>query len=178
MDTQELTKSTTALLAPALTYLLMNETAAVIMPEEIEQSTANATIAQVRALWELLRALAASQPDFERVARDLADAPDDMDAQAAFRLQLKKLLQHEPESAARLESLIKQTPTINTEGGAAVSGNVEAGGDFIGRDKVTNIRAGERGVAMGGNARGSVIITGDSGSINVTLPKPEQPLKD
>ncbi len=50
--------------------------------------------------------------------------------------------------------------TVHTGGGAYIGGNVDTGGgDFVGRDK--NVRARERGVAIGGSVSGSTIVTGD-----------------
>jgi hypothetical protein len=175
VDTQELASSTTALIAPMLSQLLRGDAAPAtegMAPGATGPSATDAALAQAREVWELLRPLAAVQPLFERAAQDLAGSPDDPDAQAAFRLQLKKLLLSEPESAARLGPLIGQISTVNTEGGAAVSGNVEAGNDFVGRDKVTRVKARGRGVAVGGDA-GGIIITGDNGPINIHTPKPD-----
>ncbi|GAB4468306.1 MAG: hypothetical protein Kow0070_31560 [Anaerolineales bacterium] len=64
----------------------------------------------------------------------------------------------------------KDKKEIHTEGGAYIGGNVNTGGDFVGRDK--KVSAGERGVVIGGNVSGSTIVTGDhnivGGAVNLS----------
>jgi hypothetical protein len=57
---------------------------------------------------------------------------------------------------------------IDTGGGAYIDGSVHTGGgDFVGRDK--NVSAGDRGVAIGGDVRGSNIVTGDGNVVDSTV---------
>jgi len=56
------------------------------------------------------------------------------------------------------------TSTIDTGGGAYISGSVNIRGDFVGRDKI--VTAGAGGVAVGGNVTGGAIVTGNGNVIS------------
>jgi hypothetical protein len=95
-------------------------------------------LARARALWEKLDPALKARPAAQEAAHDVAADPDDEDARAALRLQLKKLLTDDPALASQLAQLIG-------------SG-----------DRTVNVTAsGERAVALGGGVVGSTIITGD-----------------
>ncbi|HHH41169.1 MAG TPA: hypothetical protein ENK56_04110, partial [Chloroflexi bacterium] len=73
------------------------------------------------------------------------------------------------EAKAALEARLR---AVETGGGAVVAGDVQvAGGDFIGRDKVTVTINGKRAVIVGGDARGLIAVTGDENRITIS---PEQ----
>lgn len=85
-------------LTPLLPYLLRaGERAA----EEAGRRIAGDTWDGIRALWSRLRARAS----VARAARDLESAPDDPDALAAFRYQLRRALTEDPALAEELISL-------------------------------------------------------------------------
>jgi hypothetical protein len=93
----------------------------------------------VKALWERLAPHVEAAPAAKESVSDLAAAPDDADTQAAFRVQLRKLLEADPALARDLSVLLAQAkPTGNT---------------------VT--ASGHRSVAIGGSANGATIVTGD-----------------
>jgi hypothetical protein len=47
---------------------------------------------------------------------------------------------------------------VDTEGGAAVDGSVNAGGDFVGRDQHTHVRAEDHSVAVGRDVHGDIHV--------------------
>lgn len=91
-------------------------------------------------IWEKLQPRLTS-PAAQEALQDAASAPEDQDALAALRLQLKKALQADPALLRELTALLP----------ADRGGNVTAGGD--------------RSVAIGGNASGNIIITGDNNKV-------------
>lgn len=84
--------------------------------------------------------------DREGWDKDAAAAPQDEDAQAALRLQLKKLLAEDETLTAEVARLWE---------GAKAAG-------------VTVTALGDRSVAVGGSVSGSVIVTGDRNMIQQT----------
>jgi hypothetical protein len=92
-------------------------------------------------LWGRLGAKLDDRPSAKEAAADLAAQPTDEDAQAALRVQIKKLLTDEPQLQHELEALLKEAQ------GSGSTTTVTASGD--------------RSVAIGHDVRGSTIITGD-----------------
>jgi hypothetical protein len=82
----------------------------------------------------------------EAAARDVVQRPDDLDAAAALRLQLRKLLEADPELAAELAELVEDGR----------------------RTGVLTQAAGARSVAVGGDVADSVIVTGDDNTVRRT----------
>jgi hypothetical protein len=76
-------------------------------------------------------------------AQDVAQSPEDEDAQAALRVQLKKLLTEDQSLAEEVSQWLEQ--------GKAAGINVFAAGD--------------RSVAIGGNVDSSTIVTGDQNKV-------------
>ncbi|GEM_PF-406785 len=135
MDIPTLTTQLVPFLAPFLPYLLkMGERAA----EEAGERLGAVAWEKAKALWGKLRPKVEAKPAAQEATRDLAAAPQDDDAQAALRLQLKKLLQEDEALAAEI---------------ARLWGEAQAAG-------ATVTAAGNRSVAIGGNVSGSVIVTG------------------
>ncbi|ABY36507.1 MAG TPA: hypothetical protein DEF43_17720 [Chloroflexus aurantiacus] len=125
-----------AFLAPFLPYLLKaGETAA----EEAGKNLGTEGWNWAKALWQKLQPKIAGKAAAQEAAEDVAKTPNDPDAQATFRQQLKKLLADDPTLAAELTSLL---------------GQIRPAG-------VNVIASGNRSVAIGGNVSGSTIITGD-----------------
>jgi hypothetical protein len=91
-------------------------------------------------LWGRLGPKLEARPAAQEAAADLAAQPADEDAQAALRIQLRKLLAEEPDLQQELAALLQ-----------------EAGG--AGTTTVTV--SGNRAVGIGRDVRGSTIITGD-----------------
>jgi len=142
METTVLVQTITALLAPALPYLLKaGESAAEKIGEDAWE--------KAKTLWGKLSAKIKAKPSALEAIEDIAQAPADEDAQAALRLQLKKLLAEDTGLAKELEQLIS---AWQKRGNMAMA-------------------AGERSVAVGGDVKGSTIITGDQ---NVVLSRPKK----
>jgi hypothetical protein len=57
---------------------------------------------KAQAIWEKLHPKVQAKAAAKEAAADVASTPDDADAQAAFRLQLKKLLDSDPDLAAAI----------------------------------------------------------------------------
>ena len=132
MDIPTLAKQIVVFLTPFLPYLLKaGEKAA----EEVGKKLGAEAWERAKALWGKLR----GKERVVQAAQDLAAAPDDEDAQAALRYQLKKLLAADQALAAEV---------------ARLWGEAQAAG-------VTVVASGERSVAIGGDVSGSTIVTGD-----------------
>lgn len=104
------------------------------------------------ALHRALQTAAQAQPAWSEALSDLAAAPGDEDAQAAARIQLKKLLLRDEGLVSELERLLRTDEAILPQGGVQIT-------------------TGDRSIAAGRkvNITGTV-ITGDIGG-NVTIGK-------
>jgi hypothetical protein len=92
-------------------------------------------------LWGRLEPKVDARASAREAAVDLATQPTDADAQAALRVQIKKLLVDEPDLQHELEALLKEAQ------GSGSTTTVTASGD--------------RSVAIGRDVHDSTIITGD-----------------
>jgi hypothetical protein len=91
-------------------------------------------------IWEALWQKVKDAPAAEEAAKELAGRPDDTRAQAAFELQLEKLLAEDPQLAAAIEGLWHEAKQAGV------------------------VATGDRAIAVGGDARGT-FVTGDSNVI-------------
>jgi hypothetical protein len=94
------------------------------------------------AIWDKLSGRLDERPAARAVVVDTAEAPDDEDARAAFRRQLVKILNEDPELAGELRGMLDQRP----------AGEVSS---------VVVTAKGERSIAVGRDATASSFITGD-----------------
>ena len=102
------------------------------------------------ALLSVLRAAAQSQPSAQEALADLVEMPEDQDAQAAARLQLKKLLTKELTTTREVKRLLDAEKPDGPRQGAGIV-------------------AGDRSIVGGKGAKISgTVITGDIGG-NVTI---------
>ncbi len=92
-----------------------------------------------KSLWAGLRRKIEAKPSALEAAHDVAATPENTDARAALRLQLKKILDEDETLASELQEILDKAQAVST---VKVSGN--------------------RNVTIGGNISGSVIVTGDS----------------
>jgi hypothetical protein len=122
------------LLAPAVPVLLGKVADGV--GNEVRKDSLDAA----QAIWARIRPRLDAKPATREAVEDIADNPKDADAQAALRVQLRKLLADDPELQAELTQIVREAHTQGT------SIKVEA--------------SGERSVAIGGSNSG-VIETGD-----------------
>ena len=134
MDIQTLSQQLTVFLAPFLPYLLkMGEKAA----EEAGKKLGAEAWEGARALWTKLKPKVEAKPAAQEAAQEVAAHPEDEDARAALRLQLRKLLA-EDESLAHEVQRMLDTPAVRQV-----------------------IASGDRSIAIGRDVSKSVIVTGD-----------------
>lgn len=110
-----------------------------------------------KAIWDRLRGRLGE----DAALKEAAESPEDPDVQAALRVAIGRVLKEDPELATQLAALLEQAKS-----GAAAGPRVDVQGD---RNVVAQgtgaVAVGERGVAIGGSVNGSVIVTGDRGSV-------------
>jgi len=132
-------------LAPFLPYLLKGvKLAGQEAAKKLGEKASEQGFDHAKALWEKLRPKVEAKPAALEAVQDVATRPDDEDALAALRLQLKKLLAEDEALAQELAHLLAQ---------ARPAGQ-------------TVTASGNRSVAIGGSVSGSVIVTGDRNKIN------------
>lgn len=142
MDVQALAQQLVTFLSPFLPYLLKAGEKAI---EKVGEKFGEAAWEKAQALWDKLHPKIEAKPAAQEAAADVAQNPQDEDAQAALRLQLKKLLAEDTALAEEVARLLA--------GVDAGRGN-------------TVIASGNRSVAIGGSVSGSTIITGDKNKLN------------
>lgn len=100
-------------------------------------------------VWRSITARLSGKPAAEEAAKDLAATPEDNDNQAAFRKELRKMLETDSAFATELAALLH---SAQRESGVTVTntgpGAVATGG---------SVAAGAGGIAIGGNVSGSVL---------------------
>jgi len=140
MDIGALASSLTAALVPLLPYLLKaGEKAA----EETGKAVAGQSLEWAKSIWAKLGPKVEAKEAALEAAHDVADAPEDEEAQIALRRQLKKLLTEDQSLAAEVSRWLEQ--------GKAAG--------------ITVTASGERSVAIGGDAKGNTIVTGDRNKV-------------
>jgi hypothetical protein len=136
-----LTGQVVALLAPFLPELMK-------AGQALAERASNELGAEGRelatAVWNRLSQRIDERPAAQEAARDVAANPKDEDMQAAFRVQLRKLLTEDPALLAEVRRTLEE-------------------GQKGGTNTVTASGAGA--VAIGRDASGSTIITGDQNQI-------------
>ena len=140
MDIVALASALTTVLGPLLPYLLKaGETAA----EETGKAVAGQSWEWAKSIWTKLKPKVEAKEAALEAAQDVAESPEDEEAQVALRRQLKKLLTEDQSLAEQVSRWLEQ--------GKAAGINVTA--------------AGERSVAIGGDVKGSTIITGGQNKV-------------
>ena len=142
MDITTIAATVTSFLTPALPYLMK---AGEKGSEIIEEKLGTSVWETANAIWQRL----SSNPLVQSAAQEVAAAPDDQDAQAGLRYQLKKLLAADDSLAAALAQLVEaagQSAVVYGEGAIAQGSGAVA--------------AGKGGVAVGGDVQGGVRIGG------------------
>ena len=104
MDISEIAATVTGCLAPALPDLVKGGEKGA---ETIGEKLGSGTWETAKALWRLLNPIIEANPVVASAVRDMADEPDDTEAQAAVRFQLKKLLAADEQLAAALQQLVE-----------------------------------------------------------------------
>jgi len=148
MDTAMIATAVTGCLVPALPYLMKaGEKGAEVLGEKLGAGAWETA----KSLWKLLRPVAEVHPAVTSAAQEVAEAPDDADAQAAFRHQLKKLLTADEALATALGQVVMADLSANYHAQVLGDGGVAQGPGAI--------AAGKGGVAAG-NINGDVRIAG------------------
>lgn len=144
LDLVTLAKETVTFLAPFLPYLLKaGEGAAEEAGKQLGEKAGGGAWDKAKALWAKLHPKTEAKSAVKEAVQEVAAAPDDEDARAALRLQLKKIL-------AEDESMAQEISEMQRE---------------MRRAGVNVAAIGERSVAIGGNVSGSNIMTGDQNGI-------------
>ena len=136
----------TAFLAPFLPVLL----------QLTAEGAASRDRDTAQAIWQKLQPQVAARPSAQEAADDVAHHPDDPDAQAALRLQLKKILEADPALAGAIDQLMQQASTSGTRITQTVTGN--------NNQAIGQMTGGQVFGFMGGNS---------SGADELTLPTPK-----
>jgi len=137
LDTAAMTQHLASFLAPLLPYLTGTK-------DKAGREFSADVWERATAMWSRLRPKIEARESAMEAAHDASQSPEDADALAAFRLQLKKLLAEDAALAKDLAGLIE--PLQST------SGQVE--------------RSGDRNVSVGGSSSHSWIITGNWNVVN------------
>jgi len=140
MDINALASSLTTALVPLLPYLLKaGEKAA----EETGKKAVDQSLEWAKSIWTKLKPGVEAKPAALEAAQDVAQAPENEDLQVALRVQLKKLLTEDQSLAEEVSRWLQQ--------GKAAGNTVTV--------------SGERNIAIGGDAKGSTIVTGDGNKV-------------
>lgn len=132
IDVNALAQTVTALLAPALPILVkIGDGALSKIGSDISDQT--------KTLWVKLRPSLQAKASAQEAMADVVNAPNDEDAQASLRQQIKKILKEDTELAAEIAQAFSTTSTASAtvsqrDGGIYVGGNASFGGDVAGRD--------------------------------------------
>lgn len=147
MEIAELAKQITILLAPTMPDLqrVQGKTS-----EEVSESLRTDSLESVQELWQRLRPRLEGRASAMDAVADLVSEPDNPDVQAAFRVQLRKILIDDPALASDLAGFLEKTPLVQP-----VNYAVNTGSGSI---------AQRRGVAAGA---GGVAVGRDAGNIHV-----------
>ena len=133
----ELAQQTTALLTPALPFLL--DAGKEAATEALKHLGAEAWD-RAKTLWHHLWPKVQSQPAALEAAKDAAQSPQDPDTVAALRVQIRQLREQDPALAQQLAPLVQNISNSGRQ----------------------TIASGNRAVAIGRDASGATFITGDN----------------
>jgi hypothetical protein len=128
----------TAFLAPFLPYLAQ---AGHQIAQEAGQELGGQAWEHAKRIWAKLSRRVEEKPAAREAAWDLAVRPDDERARGALELQLEKLLAEDVELAEALGHVWQDAKSAGV------------------------LAVGSRSVAIGGNATGSTLVTGDHNTI-------------
>lgn len=136
-DVAVMAQTVTTFLAPFLPALLkLGEEA----EKEVVKKTVDAGWEEAQTVWHKIHPKMEAKPAALEAAQDVAAAPDDADAQAALRQQIKKILSEDELLAKEISEIVEQGQ----------------------RAGVIVTASGERSVAIVGGVSSSTIITGDN----------------
>ena len=104
--------------------------------EDAGRRTAESAHDLAKRIWEKLAPKMDESPATLEAADELAIAPADDDAAAVFRVQLRKLLERDPDLAQELTHLVNEARRGGIVGDVEIHGDVKASGHgvAVGRD--------------------------------------------
>jgi len=146
MDPAQLTQTLWETLKPYLPVLLT----------EAAKAGGKRVPEAIGRLWQEITDRLRKRPAAAEALADLQAAPDDADAQAALRLQVRKLLAADEALAAQLADLLQQA-------GARYRAELHGDGAIAQGPGAT--ATGSRSVFIGGDAQGNIIVTGDGNRV-------------
>lgn len=103
----------TAFLAPFLPFLLKLGTKA---SETVAAKFGEEAWNKAKEIWTQLSPKVEAKEAAKEAATDVADNPEDEDLQAALRVQLKKIIEPDPELAAAIEKIFNEKAADGTPG--------------------------------------------------------------
>jgi hypothetical protein len=109
------------------------------------------------ALWEAVQKKFKNKPTAKESLEDLKRTPEDSDIQAAFRVQLKKVLQEDSAFVKELELLLESVESSH-------KAKLDGGGAIAQGEGATAV--GKGGINIGGSVSGSTIITGNKNKVS------------
>jgi hypothetical protein len=137
IDLGILIQQTSSLLIPALPYLLDAGHGAA---KKLGEAAGGTVSEAARSIWAWLRPKAASgRPELLEAAEDVAKEINDLDAHAAFRQQLRKMLDGDPALQEELQKLVIAADSPSTKVTVSGTGAVGVGGNVSGTTITTNV---------------------------------------
>jgi hypothetical protein len=139
-------------LTPFLPYLLKaGKKAGEELAGEAGKKFGDAAWEGAKHLWGKLRPKIEERPAALEAVQEVANAPSDPDAQAAVRVQLKKILSADESFAAEIARLLEAAGPRTTYNAVLYGSGAIAQGNG-------NVVAGAGGVAVGGNVNGGITV--------------------
>jgi len=140
MDPKLLADALTTVLAPVMPYLVSGGGELV---KEAGKALGEKGPEWIKGLWAKLRPKVEEKPAAAEAVQDVAKAPEDADAQAALRLQLRKILEADAAFAAEIAKLLEAAgPKTSNQAALQGSGAIAQDG---------SVAAGAGGIAAGGS---------------------------
>jgi CHAT domain len=123
----------------------------------LDRPTESAAAQTARAIWEKLGSQVAAKAAAQETAIDFANRPEDKDLQASLRVQLKKILDQDPELSEAIDRILQADATVRQ---ASAAPNRPTG------NKIEQNVTGDRNQVIGqvsgghvfGNITGNVVI--------------------
>ena len=133
VDVTALARSVTEILAPVLPLLVK------VGDGGLGKIGSDISDLMTKMLWGKLHPRLKAKTSAQEALAEVVNNPNDEDAKAALRLQIKKILSEDTELAAEISQAFTTTPNasatvIQKDGGINVGGNASFKGDVAGRD--------------------------------------------
>ena len=142
IDVATLAKNLADFLAPFIPFL--KETGERVVAGEVIKKFGAGAWGQGKALWTKLQPKVEAKPSLQEAFLDVAQAPADEDAQAALRLQLKKLLTEDTTLAAEVAQFWQESKLASVSIITSGKGNVvQSGKHNVNIGKAHNLAIGD-----------------------------------